>query len=120
MADKNAMQRTIISVIGDEDTITGILLAGVGHIDSKQRSNFLIFDNKTTQAQLEQSFAEFTTRKDIAIVLINQFIANKIRHLLDEYHQAYPSVLEIPSKDHPYDPSKDSVLKRVNALFGNE
>eukprot|EP00834_Sanchytrium_tribonematis_P003098 NODE_110_length_18645_cov_0.794403.p17 type:complete len:121 gc:universal NODE_110_length_18645_cov_0.794403:14924-14562(-) len=120
MDKTGASQRTIISVIGDEDTITGLLLAGVGHVDSKQRSNFLTVDNKTTQSQIEQAFAEYTTRKDIAILLINQHIANKIRHLLDDYHQAYPSVLEMPSKDHPYDPSKDSVLKRVNALFGNE
>jgi len=34
-----------------------------------------------------------------------------IRQLVDEHDQAFPSVLEIPSKDHPYDPSKDSVLK---------
>ena len=30
------------------------------------------------------------------------------------------TVLEIPSKDHPFDPSKDSVLKRVQKLFGDE
>jgi len=34
-----------------------------------------------------------------------------IRQLVDDHDQAFPSVLEIPSKDHPYDPSKDSVLK---------
>jgi vacuolar-type H+-ATPase subunit F/Vma7 len=29
-------------------------------------------------------------------------IAEKIRPTVDKYHQAFPAVLEIPSKDHPY------------------
>lgn len=63
-------------------------------------------------------------------------IAEKIRPTVDRYQQAFPALLEIPSKDHPYgelltssqgvqssnepllDPSKDSVLKRVQKLFG--
>jgi len=45
-------------------------------------------------------------------------IAEKIRPLVDRYQNAFPALLEIPSKDHPYDPSKDSVLKRVQKLFG--
>ena len=45
-------------------------------------------------------------------------IAERIRHRVDTYAEAFPSVLEIPSKDHPYDPDKDSVLKRVRRLFG--
>jgi len=57
-------------------------------------------------------------RKDIAILLINQHIADRIRPRVDTYTAAFPSLLEIPSKDHPYDPEKDSVLKRVRRLFG--
>lgn len=45
-------------------------------------------------------------------------IADKIRSRVDSYTQAFPSLLEIPSKDHPYDPEKDSVMKRVKKLFG--
>ena len=45
-------------------------------------------------------------------------IAEKIRHRVEMYTAAFPSLLEIPSKDHPYDPEKDSVLKRVRRLFG--
>jgi len=45
-------------------------------------------------------------------------IADKIRSRVDAYTQAFPSLLEIPSKDHPYDPEKDSVMKRVKKLFG--
>jgi V-type H+-transporting ATPase subunit F len=65
-------------------------------------------------------------------------VAEKIRPTMDKYHQTFPTVLEIPSKDHPYgkslsipytrgkfllsfplDPSKDSVLKRVQKLVGD-
>ena len=47
-----------------------------------------------------------------------QQIAERIRNVVDSFADAFPAVLEIPSKDHPYDPEKDSVLKRVRRLFG--
>jgi ATP synthase F subunit len=50
--------------------------------------------------------------------LIDGQIAERIRHRVDSYTAAFPALLEIPSKDHPYDPEKDSVLKRVRRLFG--
>ena len=49
---------------------------------------------------------------------LNAQIAEKIRGRVDTYTEAFPALLEIPSKDHPYDPEKDSVLKRVRRLFG--
>jgi V-type H+-transporting ATPase subunit F len=45
-------------------------------------------------------------------------VADRIRYRVDTYTAAFPTVLEIPSKDHPYDPEKDSVLRRVRRLFG--
>ncbi|KAJ2820240.1 H(+)-transporting V1 sector ATPase subunit F, partial [Coemansia furcata] len=101
------------------DTITGLLLAGIGDIDAHQRPNFLVVDAKTTHDTIEEEFTSFTQRKDIAIILINQHIADELRGILDEYSAAFPTVLEIPSKDHPYDPSKDSVLKRVQLILGD-
>ncbi|KIW05851.1 V-type proton ATPase subunit F [Verruconis gallopava] len=113
--------RNFLAVIGDEDSVTGLLLAGVGHVTeppSSQR-NFLVVDSKTETHQIEQAFDSFTKeRKDIAILLINQHVADRIRPRVDSYTQAFPSLLEIPSKDHPYDPEKDSVLRRVRRLFG--
>ncbi|KAI9596098.1 ATPase, V1 complex, subunit F [Syncephalis fuscata] len=110
--------RNLIAVIGDEDTVTGLLLAGIGHVDTQQRSNFFIVDAKTPAAKVEETFQEYKLRKDIAIILINQHVAETIRPLIEAHNEAYPALLEIPSKDHPYDPSKDSVLKRVQKLFG--
>ncbi|KAK7958287.1 V-type proton ATPase subunit F [Apiospora sp. TS-2023a] len=113
--------RQFLAVIGDEDSVTGLLLAGIGHVTDPPDSqkNFLVVDNKTETAAIEAAFESFTEkRKDIGIVLINQHIADKIRHRIDTYTAAFPTVLEIPSKEHPYDPEKDSVLRRVRRLFG--
>lgn len=117
MADK----RTLIAVIGDEDTTTGLLLAGVGQInpDTNDKNFFIYKDDKTTTEEISNKFDEFTSeRDDIAILLINQHVADVIRSKIDSYVNAFPAILEIPSKDHPYDPEKDSVLKRVRKLFG--
>jgi len=58
----------------DQDSITGLLLAGVGHINDKQEKNFLIVDSKTQVSAIEAAFTSFTERKDIAILLINQHV----------------------------------------------
>lgn len=47
-------------------------------------------------------------------------VANMIRFLVDSYNKPVPAILEIPSKDHPYDPAHDSVLSRVKYLFNTE
>ncbi len=40
-----------------------------------------------------------------------------IRHTIDLHTAPIPAILEIPSKDHPYDPNKDSILRRAKGLF---
>ncbi|KEF58848.1 V-type proton ATPase subunit F [Exophiala aquamarina CBS 119918] len=113
--------RQFIAVIGDEDSVTGLLLAGIGHVTDPPdaQKNFLVVDGKTEKSLIESTFNSFTKeRKDIGIVLINQHIAEQIRDAVDRFQDAFPAVLEIPSKDHPYDPEKDSVLRRVRRLFG--
>ncbi|RXM30152.1 V-type proton ATPase subunit F, partial [Acipenser ruthenus] len=62
----------------------------------------------------------FLARDDIGIILINQFIAEMIRHAIDAHTQSIPAVLEIPSKEHPYDASKDSILRRAKGMFSAE
>ena len=100
-----------------QDTVTGFLLAGVGHRNA-QGSNFLIVKQDTKLQQVEEAFQNFTTREDVGIILINQHIANDIRHVLKDYHATIPTVLEIPSKEHPYDPEQDYIMQRVNMFLG--
>ncbi|CAI7893098.1 unnamed protein product [Closterium sp. NIES-53] len=109
----------LIAMIADEDTITGFLLAGVGHMDVRRRKNYLVVDSKTPVRQIEESFKEFSNREDVAVILISQYIANMIRYSIDSYNKPIPAVLEIPSKEHPYDPNQDSILSRVKHMFAS-
>jgi V-type H+-transporting ATPase subunit F len=54
----------------------------------------------------------------VGIILINQQVANDIRHVLKSYSATIPTVLEIPSKEHPYDPEQDTIMLRVNMFLG--
>ena len=66
---------------------------------------------------IEAKFAELTTRPDIGVILINQAVAEHIRPVVDAHEAAIPAVLEIPSKEAPYDASKDSILRRAQGMF---
>ena len=44
---------------------------------------------------------------------ILQDYADRVRHIIDTHILPIPTILEIPSKEKPYDPEKDSVLKRA-------
>jgi len=105
---------SVMAVIGDEDTVTGFLLGGVGHhFDIRKTKNYLVVDSKVTVKVIEDTLKEFTSRNDVAILLISQYVADLIRPVVNRYGKPVPAILEIPSKDHPYDPAKDSILQRV-------
>ncbi|KAL0271213.1 UNVERIFIED_CONTAM: hypothetical protein PYX00_008383 [Menopon gallinae] len=113
MALHAAIKGKLIAVIGDEDTCVGFLLGGIGEINKNRHPNFLVVDKNTAVSEIEDSFKRFVKRDDIDIILINQSVAEMIRHAIDSHTQPIPAVLEIPSKDHPYDASKDSILRRA-------
>jgi V-type H+-transporting ATPase subunit F len=153
----------------NQDTVTGFLLAGVGHVDLRRHSNFLIVNDsaflfrswatkeraektqralfprprtlpfsltahttptttkhsrttttETPAGRIEAAFREFTARPDIAVVLVTQAVAEEIRPAIAAHAAAVPAILEIPSKDTPYNPAKDGVLARVRHLLGGE
>ncbi|XP_064905476.1 V-type proton ATPase subunit F [Columba livia] len=107
----------LIAVLGDEDTVTGFLLGGVGELDKHRKPNFLVVEKETSLAEIEETFRSFVSREDIGIILISQSLAELIRHAVEAHTRPLPAVLEIPSKEHPYDPAKDSVLRRARGLF---
>lgn len=84
------------------------------------RTHSLSFLIETSIEAIEEVFRDLTTRKDMAILLISQQVANRIRHLIEGYTEMFPTILEIPSKDHPWDPEQDTVLRKVNRLFSGE
>lgn len=111
----------LVGVIGDEPTVTGFLLTGVGERNRKGEANFLVVTKDTTLNQIETTFKKLTERDDIGIILISQHVAEQIRNLIAEHDAVLPTILEIPSKDFAYDPEKDTILVRAaRILFGNE
>ena len=102
----------LLGIIADEETVTGFLLAGIGE-RSETSTNFLKVNSKTTNDQIEEFFHTLSTRKDIGIILISQDVADRIRETLDVYNEIIPTVLEIPSKQHPYSIEKDSIMQKA-------
>lgn len=80
--------------------------------------SFHLVLSETTPRMIEESFKDMTSRGDIGIVLITQPCADKIRHTVNAFSKPVPAILEIPSKDCPYDVTKDSILSRVKHLVG--
>ena len=93
----------------------------MGHVDERQRVNYLVVSERTTESEIADAFTAFTReREDVGVVLIAQVVADRIRYLVDAHERAVPSVLEIPDKEHPYRPEADSVLSRARHLLGGE
>ena len=67
---------------------------------------------------MEEAVRGFLNRDDIAILLIVQYVADMVRHIIENYTKLTPAILEIPSKEHAYDPSKDFILKRAQVCVG--
>ena len=108
----------LLGIIGDEGTVTGFLLAGIGE-RSENFTNFLKVNSQTKNEQIEEFFHSLVTNKNIGIILISQDIADRIRDTLDAYNEIIPTVLEIPSKQHPYSIEKDSIMqKALRQLYG--
>ena len=115
----------LIAIIADEQTVTGFLLTGIGQRGKDGSSNFMICNKETTDQQLEDTFSSYLARGDIAIVMISQTMAERVRHLIIEHNndedKILHTVLEIPSKEMPYDPTKDTMLvAAAQKLFGQE
>ena len=114
------MQRgKLLAVIGDEDTVVGFMLGGIGQLNKARKPNYFIVEKSTTAAEIEEVFKTFVSRDDIAIILINQHVAEQIRYVVDQHTASIPAVLEIPSKEAPYNPAKVRILLEF-AIIGDE
>jgi V-type H+-transporting ATPase subunit F len=107
----------LISVIGDVTTVTGLLLTGMGERNAKGQTNFMVVDKETSDAMIEAFLKQLLHREDVAIVLISQNIAERVRSTIVDHTAIMPTILEIPSKDSPYDPEKDTIVVRAAAIL---
>ena len=117
MAKFGAKGTLLVSAIGDRTTITGLLLTGMGERNLKNQTNFLIVDKDTDDETIETTLRSFLERSDIGIVLISQNVAERVRNIIVEHNKVLPTILEIPSKDTPYEADKDTIVKRAAAIL---
>ena len=75
---------------------------------------------ETSQEEIEDAFRRFSSSNDVGVLLVSQFIAERIRWLIEGHSRLIPTILEIPTKDNPYDPEKDSVMTRINRILSAE
>ena len=107
----------LMAVIADAATVTGMLLTGMGERNHKGQTNFFIVEKDTPTADIEQALEKMLAREDIGIILVGQSIAERIRPKIVEHELVIPTILEIPSKDQPYDPEKDTVVTRAASIL---
>ena len=111
----------LVAAIGDRTTITGLLLTGMGERNLKNQTNFFIVDKDTHDEQIETTLRDMLARHDIGIILISQNIAERVRNIIVEHEKVLPTILEIPSKDTPYEADKDTIVKRAaSILWGSD
>ena len=66
---------------------------------------------------IEEKLRSLLERDDVGIVLISQNIAERVRNIIIEHDAVIPTILEIPSKETPYEPEKDTVVVRAASIL---
>ena len=94
-------------VIGDEDTVLGLGMAGVsGRAVSRAD-------------EASSAFNEVIARKETGIIIITEAVADMIRETVDKYifTQTFPLIVEIPDRTGPM-PGKPGIRELVNRTIG--
>lgn len=76
---KMAVRGKLMAVMGDEDTMTGFLLGGIGVLNKNHHPNFLVMEKDTIISETEDTFRQFLNQDDISSILINQYIAEMVQ-----------------------------------------
>ena len=70
------------------------------------------------KTQIENTFDRFLRDSMISVILVTQEVSEKyLREKIAKREEIYPVILEIPSKEKPYDPVKDLVMQRAHRLL---
>jgi len=127
MPGKNPYPKTrlIMSVIADESTVTGFLLTGLGQRDVSGKTNYYMTSKETTDDDLDAVVSGYIADPKIGIIFIAQNLAERCKNVINEHlndeEKILPTIMEIPSKEAEYDPTKDSMLvQAATKLFGSE
>jgi V-type H+-transporting ATPase subunit F len=107
----------LVGIIADETTVTGFLLTGMGERSKEGKSNFYIVDKDVSDADIEKNLRELLARTDIGVIFVSQTVAERVRHVISDHEEIIPTILEIPSKEAPYDPEKDAIVVKAAAIL---
>ena len=83
-----------IAVIGDEDLVNGLRLAGI-------RKYYVIQDNQASSGEVRSVLTELMEDRDIGIIVIQEDYAEHVDDMVEQLkqrRQTIPVVLEVPSK----------------------
>lgn len=103
------MQHTeLIGLMGDQDSVVGFLLGGIGQkivnqTTHEHETNVHIIENETPTEEIEDAFRHLLSRTDIGVILITRLVADRIRYLLELRKAVYPIILEIPAPVDPFE-----------------
>lgn len=95
------------NVIGDQDTILGFGLVGVGGT------------TVTTKEQARAAFDRALQNDEIGVIIITEAVASMIRSVVDRYvfTEDFPLIVEIPDRHGP-DPDRPDMRSLVNQAIG--
>ena len=81
-------------------------------------SILLLLQLDTEDTEIETFFFKLMSSNRIAIILITTNIADRIRPTLEKFkNHLIPNVLEIPSKDRPYNLDEDMVIAQAMVKY---
>lgn len=83
-----------IAVIGDEDLVSGLRLAGISKY-------YMIKDDHSTHEDIRNALSELTAKSEVGVVVILEDYAEHARDMLSrirEEKRAFPVIIEVPSK----------------------
>ncbi|OIR59002.1 MAG: V-type proton ATPase subunit F [Amphiamblys sp. WSBS2006] len=103
--------RDLICAIGDKDTVSGLLLTGIGTVFADKRKNYFVTENSSDEA-IENAFTEFTLRKEALVIVITQDAANRIKTHMASFGRPQPVVVVIPSIKGEYSVDADETTTR--------
>jgi len=100
-----------IVVVGDEDTIIGMQLAGV-------KETIVLEDSERVAPTLR----ELSRREDVAVVLITERLVTQVQELITQIQQerTYPIIVEIPDKGGKLEKETDALKELVKRAVGVE
>ncbi len=83
-----------IAVIGDEDLVSGLRLAGVSRY-------YVIKDNRDTAGEVRQALTELISKPEIGIIAIQEDYSQYVKDLMTQVQEGIsltPVIIEVPSK----------------------